>query len=214
MNTELLQQVIDQQADQIEFMSTIIFLNTIIAASALLGIIIIRLKRRTKINQIPANKRDIIVIIGPNSSGKTLLRKQISGNRPTMVIPSNELCYERRFVGLHEDFLTGFDIVIDATYKNEPALLVRHILMNHVTFHEYRESEPKSIPIKRVIVELSSDDFPMVKWIHDHQHMFANIYFTHCTQHNELAETTTIFFSTLDPTQSEYQALDTLIIKH
>jgi hypothetical protein len=131
-----------------------------------------------------------------------------------MVIPSNELCYDRRFVGLHEDFLTGFDIVIDATYKNEPAVLVRHILMNHVTFHQYGESKPKYIPIKRVLVEINSEDFQMVKWIHDHQHMFANIYYTHCTQHNELAETTTIFFSTLDPTQSEYQALDTLTIKH
>jgi|GEM_PF-5076862 len=152
MNRELLQNIIDQQADQIDLMSSLLLLTTVAVAVLLLWVIFLRGIPHRKPHTKPSRKRDILIIIGPDNSGKTVLRKQLCGNRPTMVIPSNELCHERKFIGLHEDFLTGFDIVIDATYKNEPAVLVRHILMDHVTFHKYGESEPRSIPVKRVLV--------------------------------------------------------------
>jgi hypothetical protein len=101
MNRELLQNIIDQQADQIDFMCSLLLLTTIAAAALLLWVIILRGLIYKKPKAKLAEKRDIIIIIGPKNSGKTLLRKQLCGNRLTMVIPSNELCYDRRFVGLH-----------------------------------------------------------------------------------------------------------------
>jgi hypothetical protein len=155
------------------------------------------------------NDHEVIFVVGPPSSGKSLLIKHLLGKPIYVTVPSCLLpnwtvlnkyqAKESPDLHLHLSFSTSdkVDLALLHSWAFSPSMITNS--------NEH---------IKRIFIELQQSEFDALQWISMQSHHIDKVYFTHCSKTHPIVNQTDILYSVYNMASSQLSPIETLIIKH